>query len=61
MRKVSLLITTTALVVAGMSGSASALSLSASSLVQEENGFCGKFVVGGGPIIGSAKFTRTAK
>lgn len=60
MRKVLLLIMTTALVVAaGMSGTASALSFTATSLVQEENASCGKFIEGGGPIIGSAKFTRT--
>ncbi len=41
-----------------MTGTASAESLSASSLVQENNSNCGKLVEGQ-PIIGSAKFKRT--
>ena len=57
MRKVLLFIATTALL-AGMAGSASALSFSASSLVQENNANCGNFEEGL-PIIGSAKFVRT--
>jgi hypothetical protein len=57
MRKVLLFIATTTLVV-GMAGTASALSFSATSLVQENNNLCGEFEEGF-PIIGSAKFTRT--
>ncbi len=57
MRKVLLLAMTTALV-AAMGGTASAVSLSATSLVQENNGNCGRFE-SGQQIIGSAKFTRT--
>jgi hypothetical protein len=57
MRKVLLFIATTALV-AGMTGIASAESFTATSLVQENNGNCGKYV-GGSAIIGNAKFTRT--
>ena len=57
MRKVLLFIATAALV-AAMGGTASAASVSATSLVQENNGNCGKFVEGQ-PIIGTAKFTRT--
>ena len=41
-----------------MTSAASAESLSASSLVQENNASCGKFVEGQ-PINGSAKFKRT--
>jgi hypothetical protein len=58
MRKVLLLIATTALV-GGMAGTASAESFTASSLVQYENGNCGKYVAGR-PISGKATFTRTA-
>src|SRR5262249_27742539 len=58
MRKLLLLATTTALV-AGLGGTASAASLTATSLVQQNNGACGKFVEGL-PINGTAKFTRTA-
>ena len=57
MRKVLLFIATTALV-AGMTGIASAESLTATSLVQENNANCGKYL-GGQAIIGSSKFTRT--
>ncbi len=57
MRKVMLFIATTALVV-GITGSASALSFSASALVQENNGNCGRFEEGLA-INGTAKFTRT--
>jgi hypothetical protein len=41
MRKLLLLVSTTALV-AGLAGTAYAESLTATSLVQEENGNCGK-------------------
>lgn len=57
MRKILLFSATTALV-AGMAGSASAQKFTATSLVQENNGNCGKFVEGQ-PINGTAKFTRT--
>jgi hypothetical protein len=60
MRKTLLLTATTALVAcAGGTASASAASFSASSLVQFENGNCGKYV-SGKPINGSAHFIRTA-
>ena len=57
MRKVLLAVATTA-IVAGMAGSASALSFTATSLVQENNGSCG-LLEQGNQIIGSTKFTRT--
>jgi hypothetical protein len=57
MRKVLLLVSTTALV-AGIAGTAYAESFTAQSLVQQDNASCGHFVEGF-PIIGSAKFTRT--
>ena len=56
--KIGLLLVATAALVAGTAGSASALSFTATSLVQENNDECGLFVVTE-PINGSAKFTRT--
>jgi hypothetical protein len=58
MRKVVLFLTTCALA-GGMASTASAESFTAQSLVQSENGNCGHYVVGGGAIIGTAKFVRT--
>ena len=55
---IGLLLVATTVLVAGTAGSASALSFSATSLVQQNNANCGKFVEGQ-PITGSAKFTRT--
>jgi hypothetical protein len=57
MRKV-LLIASAAALLAGMAGTASATSFTATALVQEENANCGHFVEGL-PINGTAKFTRT--
>ncbi len=56
--KTGLLLVARTALVAGMSGNASALSFTATSLVQENNANCGKLVEGQ-PITGSAKFTRT--
>jgi hypothetical protein len=58
MRKLSLLATTTVLVLSG-AGAAYAASFKGSALVQSGNSNCGKYELGGGPIVGSAKFVRT--